>query len=206
MVSNVIILAGGPSVREYNLRDLEQRGILIAVNGGAMYCKPHIALTMDRLVGELCVPMWRMQGVPEIWIRDGTAKNFSPDGLRVFRHDGDDPTHMTPVSGRLNGSNSGTCALNLAYQMKPKRIFMLGFDMARGAAPLNLPYWFLPYAWNTVGAAKDGKLREWAEEFVLIEEQFKRAGIEVFNVNHRSRIKTFSKMSYEMFKDVARGV
>lgn len=202
MVSSVILLASGPSVREYNLRDLDQRGNLIALNGAALYVKPAAALTMDRLVAEFCCPLWKIQGVPSVWIRKGITQNFDPATLSrymQFEHDGDDPTHMTPFHGRLNGSNSGTCALNLAFQVKPERVFLLGYDMQRGELPLNLPYWHPPYAWNTAGAAKNGKLAEWAREFDIIAQQFKKAGIEVFNVNHRSLIESFTKISYKEF-------
>lgn len=202
MDGDVIVLACGPSVREYNLRNLEARGILIAINGGAMYVKPHVAFTMDRLVAELCVPVWRLQGVPDIYVRDGIAKNFKTDGLRVFKHDGNDPVYMTPVEGYLNGSNSGSCALNLAFQYAPKRVFMLGYDMQRGGAPEEHPYWFPPYAWNTYGSAKNGKLREWAEEFVELQKQFTNRGIELYNVNHRSKISAVEKITFAEFEEL----
>lgn len=202
MGSDVILLASGPSVQSYNLRDLDQRGNLIALNGAALYVKPAAALTMDRLVAEFCCPLWKIQGVPSVWIRRGTTQNFDPTtlgGYMQFEHDGDDPTHMTPFHGRLNGSNSGTCALNLAYQIKPKRVFLLGYDMQRGDLPHNLPYWHPPYAWNTGGAAKNRKLAEWAREFEEIAKQFSKAGIEVLNVNHRSLIESFHRISYKDF-------
>lgn len=202
MASDVILLASGPSVQEYNLRDLDQRGNLIALNGAALYVKPAAALTMDRLVAEFCCPIWRNQGVPSVWIRRGITQNFDPRTLSQymqFEHDGNDPTHMTPIHGRLNGSNSGSCGMNLAYQLHPKRVFLLGYDMQRGDIPLNLPYWHPPYAWNTSGAAKNRKLAEWSREFDAIAKQFVKAGIEVFNVNHRSLIESFTRISYKEF-------
>lgn len=202
MHNNVILLASGPSVQSYNLRDIEQRGNLIALNGAALYVKPAAALTMDRLVAEYCCPLWKTQGVPSVWIRKGITQNFDPATLNrymQFEHDGTDPLRMTPVHGRLNGSNSGTCALNLAYQIEPGRIFLLGYDMQRSDKPANLPYWHPPYSWNMSGAAKNGKLAEWAREFDSIAEQFKKAKIEVYNVNHRSLIESFPRISYKEF-------
>lgn len=204
---NIIVLAAGPSVADYNIRGLEERGLLIAVNGAGLYTKPDVAFTMDRLVAELCVPVWRVQGVPSIWVREGIGKNFSTDGLMQFKHDGNCPTHMTLAAGYLNGSNSGTCALNLAYQIASaggKRVFLLGFDMKRGDKPTHIAYWYPPYAWNTYGSAKDGKLREWAREFEDISKQFELNQIEVFNVNHRSAIESFPQISYAKFKEMTK--
>lgn len=205
MVNEVIVLAAGPSVRDYNLRDLERRGILITVNGAGLYTKPDIALTMDRLVAEYCCPLFRIQGVPKVYIRKGTTQNFDTaslcDGRYVqFEHDGDQPAYMTPVEGRLNGSNSGTCGLNLAYQMAPKRVFMFGFDMQRGDKNAgDLPYWYPPYPWHLAGAAKNRKFMEWVGEFDEVARQFKAKGIEVFNVNHRSRIESFPVIGFKDF-------
>lgn len=198
MAADVIILASGPSVREYNLRDLEMRGALIAINGAALYTKPAVALTMDRLVAEYCVPLWRIQGVPAIWIRKGIAKNFSPIGCMEFEHEGNTPTFMTPRMDKLNGSNSSTCALNLALQLSPRRVYLLGLDMQRGDD--NLPYWHPPYPWNTTGAAKNRKLAEWAQEFADIKKQFDIHRIEIINVNHRSKITAFPVIAYDEFR------
>lgn len=200
MGGDVIVLAAGPSVKEYNLRDLEKCGTLIAVNGSSLYTKPHIALTMDRLVAEFCYPIWRTQGVPQIWIRKGIAKNFKPAANTVeFEHDGDAPKKMTYKPGFLNGSNSGTCAFNLALQLKPHRVFMLGFDMIRFNKHCD-PYWYPAFSWNQAGGTKDGNLKVWAEEYVSIAQQVTMLGIEVYNVNHTTRLNAFPVIPFTEFK------
>lgn len=203
MESDVIVLAAGPSVREYNLRDIERRGTLITVNGAGLYTKPDIALTMDRLVAEYCCPMFRIKGIPKVYVREGTTQNFDLSTLQdvtLFKHDGKNPAYMTPVEGYLNGSNSGTCGLNLAYQMSPSRVFMVGFDMQRGDKEKgDLPYWYPPYPWHLAGAAKNRKFREWVDEFAEIGQQFEKKGIKVYNVNHRSLIETFPVVSFKEF-------
>lgn len=204
MSDDIIVLASGPSVKKYNLRDLDQCGQLIALNGAALYVKPHTAFTMDRLVSELCYPIWRNQGVPEIWLRKGIAKNFVPDPTTVqFEHDHGSPTVLSRTHGYLNGSNSGTCALNLAVQRQPKRIFLLGFDMCR-LGPKEEPYWHPPYIWNTAGGSKDGNLMLWAAEIDDMAEYIASLGIDVYNVNHRSRITAFPVVSYDQFRDMTK--
>lgn len=205
MHDDVIVLAAGPSVKQYNLRGLEDRGLLIAVNGAAIYQKCHVALTMDRKVAEFGYPIWQVQGVPEIWLRSCIAKNIKPDkNVTLFLHDGArDGTDMSMVPGTLNGSNSGTCAFNLALQRavtgNTKRVFLLGYDMQRFDKDCN-PYWYPAFEWNKAGGTKDGNLKVWAEEYNLLVPQVQKLGVQVFNVNHDSRLKAFPTITYDEFK------
>lgn len=204
MLGDVIVLAAGPSVKEYNLRNLEQRGLLIAVNGAALYTKPDVAITMDRLVAEYCYPLWRTQGVPNIWLRKGIAKNFRPgDDVVQFEHDGDAPKKLSFKAFCLNGSNSGTCAFNLALKHKPKRIFMLGFDMIRFSKDCD-PYWYPAFPWNMAGGTKDGNLKAWAEEYVSIAQQVALTETKVFNVNHTTRLTAFPVINFNEFERMTR--
>jgi hypothetical protein len=201
--SDIILLASGPSVRGYCLRDIERRGTLIALNGAALFTKPDIAFTMDRLIAEYCHPMWYVQGVPSIWVRECTMKNFKPGPrTQAFQHDGPD-TVMTDTSNKLNGSNSGTCALNLAYQLKPKQIFLFGYDMMRDPNTAQ-PYWHPPYPWAPQGATKDNKLKNWSPEFEAIAPQFHERGINVYVVNDwgTTRITAFPRISYKHFEEM----
>lgn len=199
---DIIILASGPSVKKYNLRGLENRGHLIAISGAALYTKPEIALSMDRKVSEFCYPLWCIQGIPQIYLRACTVKNFKAGTNAVlFQHDGPD-TKMTDDPFSLNGSNTGTCALNLAYQKRPDRVFLLGYDMQRGEN--NEPYWHPPYEWNMAGAVRAGTYAAWAQEFTQINEAFRAKDIDVYNVTHRSLITAFDKISYDSFLEMTR--
>lgn len=193
---DVIVLGGGASVMDYQIRHLEEHGYLISVNDAALYTKPDVAFTMDRVWLESRQLILKTLVPPAIYYRRNTPKNFVPPQQWIsYEHDEGYPTLMTKQQGKLNGSNSGTCAINLAFQLLPKRAFLLGFDMQHG--PNGELHWYPDYPW--VGGTKKGKLREWAEEFADIAKQFKEAGIEVFNVNHRSLIKSFPVISYEDF-------
>lgn len=197
---DVIVLAGGASVMQYNLRDIEHRGYLIAVNDAAIYTKCHVAFTMDRLWLEGRQLLLKVLQPPEIWYRKGTPKNFEPPYTwNAFVHDEGYPTLMTKQHGRLNGSNSGTCALNRAFQLRPERVFLLGFDMQRG--PKNEKHWYPDYPWaaDEKSGTKRGTYNEWAQEFADIAMQFSRENIEVFNVNHRSLIEAFRTISFDDF-------
>jgi hypothetical protein len=201
---NVIILAGGASVAEYNLRGLENHGRLIAVNDSALYTKCDVCFTMDRLWLEGRQKLLKTLNPPEVWYRKGTPKNFKPP---VFWHSYehvDGMTDMTDESGRLHGSNSGTCALNYVYQrtLSRDRIFLLGFDMQRG--PNDEKHWYPDYPWSlepNVGT-KPGTYGDWVKQFDSIHRQFYELNAEVFNVNHRSLIKAFTILSFARFQEM----
>lgn len=198
---DVIVLASGPSVRDYNIRDLEKCGFLIAVNASALYSKPNIALTMDRRAAEYCYPAWQVQGVPEIWIREGIAKNFAiKKNTRQFACD-IASTKLELEKPILNASNSGTAGLMLAARKAKKRIFLLGFDMQRHREEGD-PYWHPAYPWNLQGATKNGKLQEWAAEFADIAAQMRNINLQVYNVNHMSKITVFPTITYNEFRNL----
>lgn len=205
---DTIVLAGGSSVAEYRLRDIERRGFLIAVNDSSLYTKCDVAFTMDRKWIEARQLLLKTLSPPSIWYRKGTPKNFLPPlDWKAFVHDAGYPTLMTKQEGKLNGSNSGTCALNLAFQRAvnlrlqsiASRVFMFGFDMQRG--PEGQKHWYPDYPWadETHNGTKPGTFMDWANEFEDIYRQFKTEQLEVYNVSHRSLVGAMPKISFGEF-------
>lgn len=197
---DVIVLAGGASVMEYDLHLLHTRGFLIAVNDAALFTQCDTAFTMDRLWLEGRQQMLKILNPPEIYYRKGTPKNFDPPQHWIpFTHSERDPTIMSRELGKFNGSNSGTCALNLAYQRAEKRVFLLGFDMQRG--PRQEKHWYPDYPWaaDEKSGTKKGTYNDWAKEFASIAAQFAEKQVRVYNVNHRSLITAFETITYDKF-------
>lgn len=204
---DIIVLAGGPSVAEYNLRWMSKYGILISVNDAALFTRPQIAFSMDRLWAEHRYKLLLTLGVPEIWLREGCDRNFSinKSNTTIFdnlQHDttGNRVLTLSRKSRLLHGSNSGVCAINLAYTMRPDRVFLLGFDMQRGDN--GEPYWYPEYPWRPNGATKPAKYVEWSREFDEIARQFDEENIPVYNVNHRSKIESFHTITFLQFRTI----
>lgn len=197
---DVIVLGGGASVMAYDLRHIAQRGYLIGVNDAALFTHVDVAFTMDRLWLEGRQQMLHILNPPEVWYRKGTPKNFNPpQRWMAFTHSEDDPTIMSSEMGKFNGSNSGTCALNLAYQRSQARVFLLGFDMQRG--PRGEKHWYPDYPWanNEKSGTKKGTYSDWTAEFDAIAKQFAAKKLKVYNVNHRSLITAFETITYDKF-------
>lgn len=191
---DVSIVAGGWSVRNIALDRL--CGVIIGVNDAAVNLpRADIVVSMDRKWVEYRWPWIASERAPLAWLRRSAVQNIPrplPSFVRVFECD-NESSLFSAEPDRLNGTNSGACALNLAWKMKPRRVFLLGFDMCRDA--FGHAYWHAPYPWNPNGATTDGKYQAWAGQFKAAARAFEKAGVEVFNVSSASLITNFPKMT-----------
>ena len=195
----VSVLAGGYSVTGVDLTRLP--GLVIAVNDSAIFApRVDITLSMDRLWTEFRWPALRdRRGIA--YIRRSALKNCPGKWpwLNIFDCDYRSTT-FSDVEGILNGTNSGFCAFNLAYRLRPRRIFLFGMDMKRG--PNDQPYWHPPYPWRPRGATTNGKYREWSRQFYAAAKLCKQAGIAVTIVGD-STIDCFERVPVCEFGKVA---
>lgn len=197
-MQTAIVIAGGWSVSQYDVADLRKPDtIVIGVNESAVLAQCDIGITMDRLWTEHRWHRYFTTRNGDLWIRRGADKAL-PQHPRRRQFECDHESYsMTDEPGVLNGTNSGMCALNYAFQVKPERVYLFGFDMQRG--PHGEPYWHKPYEWRPDGATKHGKYRDWVPQFECIAHQFKKAGIVVKQVNNRSKIRAFEQVDYRWF-------
>jgi len=179
----ITILAGGFSASRVDLKKLP--GFVIAVNDSAIYA-PRIdaIVSMDRLWAENRFAQVSKFGKP-IYLRSSTVRNIPAEdvSLCVTLFDNDHKaTALSDVPGRLDGTHSGFCALNLAFQMCPERLYLVGFDMALG--PKGQRHWFPDYPWSNGGGSSGGKLAEWAGQFRTAAAQLANAGIQTLAVSN----------------------
>jgi hypothetical protein len=200
----VSIVAGGHSFREVDHSKLP--GSVIAVNGAAEHlrCKYAEVMTMDRLWLEHFWPKVMIHDAS--WImhaRDHALKHVprsdiayvaTMEWLLVFRNHNSGDYPMSREPGVLNGSNSGACAINRAFQIWPRDLYLFGFDMCKDKRGNS--YWYPPYPWvpKTGGTGAD-RLRRWAHEFDAMAAQLTAAGIRVTNVSSHSIIKSFRRVT-----------
>lgn len=204
MSSSKIIIGGGATVAEYRHRNLHCGAHVYGINDAALWTDVHTVVTMDRLWFENRWPYLKAMQHSDIHIREGCDKNVKGHDARVFKHLRTDYLQKDP--GTLAGSNSGACALNLAYQQSERgdNIFLLGFDMCKG--PKGEPYWYPPYPWTQPeGATKPGHFSDWATEMARFHAQFLIDGINVYNVTHRSQLMAFPKIDFRQMLEMICG-
>lgn len=204
-MTDVTIIGGGWSVRDIDLAKLP--GTVIAVNDSARRAPLwHVAVSMDRLWAENRIDFLREHNAArdcpkEVWLRRSAVQNLPEVAalpwVKVFDNDNTD-TKFSPDESRLNGTNSGACALNLAWRMWPRRVFLLGFDMNRDEA--GRAYWYPPYPWTTSGGSTSArKYATWADQFQNAAACFAATGCQVFNVSPRSAINVWPKITPKRF-------
>lgn len=214
---DIVVAAGGWSISQYDHDKLSNRlhaAATIGVNDSALLLPCRYALSMDRLWTDGRWPQVAQKFHPHcVWIRKGVVKNtVLPEGVHLFEHTGD-AISMTAESGKLNGSNSGACAVNLAWQWcknsvglegaaraANRRVFLFGFDMQHG--PDGEKHWYPNYPWRPGAGTKPGNFRDWAREFWEINEKFKQIQVPLINVNHRSAIRDIPQITFEEFCDL----
>jgi hypothetical protein len=185
---DITLVASGVSVRGIALDRLVGR--VIGVNEAAYHLpRVDVVVSMDRLWAEL---RWQWMGerAAETWLRRSAVQNLDIEAalaagwLHVFDCD-HESAHFATARGNLNGTHSGLCALNLAWTLRPTRLFLLGFDMRA------------PSAWPSVTGTKTtaGKYTSWAPQFKHAARRFAEIGCDVWNVSERSAITVFRKMA-----------
>jgi hypothetical protein len=210
-MSNKFVIGGGWSVSRYaeHLDDLTSFGHVIGVNDAAIHTNVHEAITMDRLWFEHRWPLLRDLRVQKVWVREkcdcNVPRKTEHDNWLTFRHFNKIDPSVTP--GELHGGNSGTCAINLAFQqmMSGDNLFLLGFDMQKG--PEGQPYWYPPYPWtHPEGATKPGHFKTWVHDMHGFARYAKVKQLNVYNVTTRSQIPHFPKMTFEQMTEMLNGL
>lgn len=201
MPNIVSIVSGGPSASLVDLASVP--GFVIGVNNAALHA-PRIdaAITMDRRWSEAYWTWFKQKNEArwlDLYLRPNNVLNISerPDWLHVYHCN--HRTHvMSDEPGTLNGTNSGGVALNLAYAMRPKRLYLFGFDYCSASGH---HHWFAKGETGRVGdyPIHANRYRNWAREFDDVGRQFKARGIDVINVSTQSVVTAFRKIAPKDF-------
>lgn len=204
----VSIVSGGPSAAHVDLNKIP--GFVIGVNNAALHMsRIDGAITMDRRWSEAHWPHFRdLAGAVKLWMRPNNVQNlrklpeWKPDWVTVYQCDHRQHT-MSDEPGKFHGTNSGGVALNLAYQMKPKVLFIFGFDYCPSASGSH--HWFAKGETGRVGdyPIHSGRYYGWARQFDDVGPQFEAKGIDVVNVSVHSVVRAFRKVSPNDFAKVA---
>jgi hypothetical protein len=196
----VSVVSGGPSASLVDLNSVP--GFVIGVNNASLHM-PRIdgAISMDRRWAEAHW-QWFMDhnGSVKLWLRPNNVMNlknlpeWKPEWVSVFQCD-HKQHRMSDDPGQLNGTNSGGVALNLAYSMRPKKVYLFGFDYRPG--PQRQMHWFANGETGRVGdyPIHENRYRNWAREFSDVALQFRAKNIEVVNVSSISLVTAFRKVS-----------
>lgn len=180
------IIAGGQSVKNMDIKEICRRAYTIGVNDSAVLAPVNIGVSMDR--------RWAQYREPEIKGKPFLLRKPPSTWPGVFAFNCDYETdEFSELPGKLNGRNSGYCALNLAYQMRPKKIYLFGYDFS------GKPYWYPAYPWVKYPTERSRMEKEWPLAFDKARQYFDQVGIEIIIVGLESKLTQFKKISYEEY-------
>jgi hypothetical protein len=175
MEGTISVIASGWSLTDIDFDRIP--GLKIGVNDSAWRAETDLGVTMDRLflegrINQLAHAfptsssrvMYYRQGIDKGGIAPASWVGFDCDHTSV------DMSRAWVPRCRLNGLNSGICAINLAFRQDPDRVILWGFDMCR--SPDGRAYYHDPYPWAPTPATKPGKFAEWVPAFHSIAYQF----------------------------------
>lgn len=189
----ISVVACGPSALKCGAA--KAPGFVIAVNDAFRHVRHDAVLSMDgRWAKNRFLEAVRS---PELWLRtsafghvdfsDSRGPQDYPN-LRLFENDNkSDVLSINPQ--RLNGANSGYCALNLAFTMKPRYVYLFGFDY-RGVGK----HFFPEYEWYATGEGcrnTPRKFADWSTSFYQARRQFDDIDCTVYNTNRESLVRAF---------------
>lgn len=195
---DVVIVAGGPSLKSWDIEHARGRAHVIVVNDGY-----RLAPWADALYAADGAWWDHHQGVrwfPGLRVTqdEGAASRW---GL-TFVESADRPGLSLEPTLIHQGSNSGYQAVNLAvHLMRPywprcgagsRRILLLGFDMK--AAPDGRSHWFGDHPGALNRGTPPGY---WAHRFETMAPQLAATGIEIINCSRDSAITCFPRAAID---------
>lgn len=187
----VSIVACGPSALKCGAA--RAPGFVIAVNDAYRHVRHDAVLSMDGRWAKNRLPHLRETFGP-IYLRRSAWRHVETGSVSteiLRRTNVFDCDHASGLFGShthtLNGSNSGYCALNLAYVMRPEIVYLFGYD--------HKGEHFHPESeWRQRGegdANNPAKFKNWAQMCVGARKQFDAVGIRVINTNRDSAVTAF---------------
>lgn len=177
------IIAAGNSVRKMDVKEICKRAYTIGVNGAAVHAPVSIGISIDR--------KWAEEYTKDIKGRPFFLFKYTETWPELFLFDWLSKNEFSQVPGILYGQTSGHAALNLAYQMRPKKLYLFGYDYT------GKGYWFGGYKWTENKEVSRTKA-EWLDGWNIIKSYFDKRGIEVKIVGE-TLIKEFPVITYQEY-------
>jgi hypothetical protein len=177
------LLAGGPSLRDFDCTVLRGAGRVIAINHSY-----RLAPWADVLY--FCdLSWWRQHELEVRELFQGryivTLENRI-DGVKTLRNFGVSGLETDP-SGLRTGNNSGYQAINLAYHFGARRIVLLGYDMR--VSPDGRTHWHGGYTGYSADTYRGLFSSHMAPYFDTLVQPLRDAGVEVVNATPDSALR-----------------
>lgn len=179
--NDLFIIGGGPSLKGFDFNKLKGK-FTIGINKAYESIIPTILYYSDK-----CFYDWYGPKIDSLQCKKATISDVKkPDTIKLGCT-GTDGLEMRFGNIR-HGQNSGYAALNLAFHLRPKHIFLLGFDMQQTD---NQEHWHSGYSDKRKVTGPLFSANKWVESFKTIATPLAQTGVKVFNCNPDSGLLCF---------------
>lgn len=182
-------MASGPSARWAPLKDTRERSKLLVINNSWRLAPwAEILYACDYRWWHQTQDWQQFQGI-KLTASEHAANEYGLDLVECLR--GDDRIAMEPLATVGWGSNGGFQALNLALQMRPKRILLVGYDMT-----LEHGFHWHGKHPNGMSNPRPGGVVTWRKAIDGAAKVAQGLGIEVINCSEISALERYPKLPY----------
>lgn len=194
--NKVIIVAGGNSLREFNLDKLNIPNVVtIAVNKAVEYFNANYFCTIDRFTPSI-IKHYPKNCYKFIGFKEPIFKGFHNLKRYLICHKDPvtkDNTLLCEQKDMIQTHNSAYAAFNLAYHFEPKKVLLLGVDAD------HEPHFYddinAPIVYNKESLGWKTSISKIPLLFETALPQINKRGINVVNGSINSNVRCFTKMS-----------
>ena len=183
------ILGGGPSLKGFNFEIL-QREFTIGINRHYLFSNPSIHFAMDwDLYKEIKdTQEWEDYRGVKIFF---DVSNRPYEDVYIILSAGAMGIPQSFEGGIFHGQNSGFGAIQLAYLLGFKEIYLLGFDMKMSGLEGHFSdKWYTRPQYEVI-------LERFVEEFDQVAPMFEERGIRIVNLSPDTALECFTKKRIE---------
>lgn len=198
-IENIFIIAGGPSAAGHDYDLYKNKVTMLGVNDGGIKANTPTIVSMDGRWMKNRYDAMQERGVLLIGRRSSFNKHLGPDKenklcflLDVDHERGD----ICQQKWKIHARNSGFMALNFAYYLNPKKIFLFGLDYNMTGDQ----YWYPIYEWKN--RVYTGNYKLWRDDCNHAKPVFDAAGIEVYNVSRASMVTAYPRIDFHDIKNI----
>lgn len=173
-METISILAGGWSAQKHVMGG-KLPGTVVGVNDACIHYPCDMIVSMDRLWVESRWPTILGLSKPT-YLRRKALMNIPPNWpgyVHAFECN-HESAEMNDEPNQINGTNSGMCAVSLAYKIGPGRICVFGMDLSVG--PHGERHWWPDYTWANPAKSYPQK---WKRDLDIAIKQCQAKGIKV---------------------------
>jgi len=180
---SIFLIGGGPSLKDFDFSRLKGK-FTIGVNKCYEKIIPDLLYFSDS-----CFYDWYKPEIDALKCEKASIANTLKQPFNIIKLGCTGETGLEMRFGNVrHGSNSGHAALNVTYHLRPKQVFLLGFDMKQED---NNTHWHSGYQDKKRSSGPLFSANKWIENFKTVSVHYRNVNFKIWNCNPESNLYCF---------------